>query len=103
VPCVIDEPSDHAGRKLTQYDVVDAMDRQLRDGQMTVKRSHRVSGNGRKDASDLDIYLERVTGIEPALSAWESDRSSPLTALTWTSDVPLVTVMDLVTPGLMAR
>ena len=24
--------------------------------------------------------LERVTGIEPALSAWESDRSGPLTA-----------------------
>jgi hypothetical protein len=47
--------------------------------------------------------VERVTGIEPALSAWESDRSEPLTALTWTSDVPLVTVMDLMTPGLMAR
>ncbi len=45
------------------------MDRRLRDGQLTVKRSHRVSGNRRKDASDLDIYLERVTGIEPALSA----------------------------------
>jgi hypothetical protein len=28
---------------------------------MTVKRSHRESGNRRKDASDLDIYLERVT------------------------------------------
>jgi hypothetical protein len=64
-------PSDHAGRKLTRYDVVDAMDRRLRDGQLTVKRSHRVSGNRRKDASDLDIYLEGVTGIEPALSAWE--------------------------------
>jgi hypothetical protein len=49
------------------------------------------------------MYLERVTGIEPALSAWESDRSGSLTALTWKSDVPLVTVMDPVTPGLMAR
>ena len=47
------------------------MDRRLRDGQLTVKRSHRVTGNRRKKASDLDIYLERVTGIEPALSAWE--------------------------------
>jgi hypothetical protein len=47
--------------------------------------------------------LERVTRIELALSAWESDRSGLLTALTWTSDAPLVTVMDLVTPGLMAR
>ena len=46
---------------------------------------------------------ERVTGIEPALSAWESDRSRPLTALTWAPDVPLVTVTDPWTPGLMAR
>jgi hypothetical protein len=73
VPCAVDEPSDHAGRKLTRYDVVDAMDRRLRDGQLAVKRSHWVSGNRRKDAPDLDIYLERVTGIEPALSAWEAD------------------------------
>ena len=71
--CVIDEPSDHAGRKLTRHDVVDAMNRRLRDGQLTVKRPHRLSRNRRKDASDLDIYLERVTGIEPALSAWEAD------------------------------
>src|SRR5215831_16737174 len=47
--------------------------------------------------------LERVTGIEPALSAWESDRSGPLTGLTWTSDAPLVTAMNPVIPGLMAR
>ena len=78
MPCVIDEPSDHAGRKLTRYDAVDAMDRRLRDGQLTVKQSHRVSGNRRKDASDLDIYVERVTGIEPALSAWET-ASCPMT------------------------
>jgi hypothetical protein len=44
-----------------------------------------------------------VTGIEPALSAWETNRSGPLTALTWTSDVPPVTVTDPVTHGLMAR
>ena len=48
-------------------------------------------------------HVERVTGIEPALSAWESDRSGFLTALTWAPDTPLVTVMDLVTLGLMAR
>jgi hypothetical protein len=47
--------------------------------------------------------LERVTGIEPALSAWESDQSEPLTALTWATDVPRVTVMGRSTPGLMAR
>ena len=42
-------------------------------------------------------------GIEPALSAWESDRSGPLTALSWAVDAPLVTVRDPATPGLMAR
>ena len=51
----------------------------------------------------LDFFLERVTRIELALSAWESDRSGPLTALTWASDAPLVTVMDPPAPGLMAR
>ena len=47
--------------------------------------------------------MERVTGIEPALSAWESDRSGPLTDLTWASDTPLVTVVDRAIPGLMAH
>jgi hypothetical protein len=47
--------------------------------------------------------MERVTGIEPALSAWESDRSGPLTTLTWATDAPLVTVIHPMTPGLMAR
>jgi len=46
---------------------------------------------------------ERVTGIEPALSAWEPDRLGPPTALTWASDAPLVTVKDPSIPGLMAR
>jgi hypothetical protein len=48
-------------------------------------------------------WVERVTGIEPALSAWESDRSGPLTAMTWAAEAPVVTVMNPVTPGLMAR
>jgi hypothetical protein len=43
-----------------------------------------------------------VTGIELALSAWESDRSGPLTTLTWAVDAPLMTVMHPATPGLMA-
>jgi hypothetical protein len=46
---------------------------------------------------------ERVTRMELALSAWESDRSEPLTALSWAVDAPLVTVMDPAIPGLMAR
>jgi hypothetical protein len=51
----------------------------------------------------LERVTERVTGIEPALSAWESDRSGPLTSLSWASGAPLVTVMNPVTPGLMAH
>src|SRR5215475_2461047 len=47
--------------------------------------------------------VERVTGIEPALSAWESHRSGSLTALTWASDTPLTTVVDRAVPELMAR
>ena len=54
--------------------------------------------------SELERHcLERLTGIEPALSAWESDRSGSLTALIWGSDAPPVAVMDRVTLGLMAR
>jgi hypothetical protein len=44
--------------------------------------------------ADLAFRLERVTGIEPALSAWESDRSGLLTGLTWATDAPLATVID---------
>src|SRR5262249_22727636 len=47
--------------------------------------------------------VERGTGIEPALSAWESDRSGPLTALNCTANVPQVTARDRMNPGLMAR
>ena len=54
-------------------------------------------------ALTLGFVVERVTGIEPALSAWESDQSEPLTELTRATDVPRVTVMDRSTPGLMAR
>ncbi|GAA2458934.1 hypothetical protein GCM10010191_93780 [Actinomadura vinacea] len=35
--------------------------------------------------------VERVTGIEPALSAWEPLRSRPSPSLTWHSWVPQVT------------
>jgi hypothetical protein len=37
------------------------------------------------------------------LSAWESDRSRPLTTLSWAIDAPPVAVMDPAAPGLMAR
>ena len=47
--------------------------------------------------------LERVTGIEPALSAWESDRSGPLTALSWACNPPPVTATERMAPRLMAR
>jgi hypothetical protein len=46
---------------------------------------------------------ERVTGIEPALSAWESVRSGQLSGLTCWAGCPWVTVRDPFLPGLMAR
>jgi hypothetical protein len=41
-------------------------------------------------------------GLIAVRSAWESDRSKPLTGLTWATDIPLVTVTDLAIPVLMA-
>jgi hypothetical protein len=38
--------------------------------------------------------VERVTGIEPALSAWEAVRLQPLRALTWRFPWSGVTVTD---------
>jgi hypothetical protein len=49
------------------------------------------------------FVVEPVTGTEPALSAWESDRSVSLVALSGAVDAPPVTVMDPAAPGLMAR
>ena len=49
-------------------------------------------GPGARDQSEPLTWvftLERVTRIELALSAWESDRSGPLTGLTGASDAPL--------------
>jgi hypothetical protein len=44
-----------------------------------------------------------VTGIEPALSAWEVQEPPPLAALTSQFRCPLVTVIDPSSPCLMAR
>src|SRR5262249_1439371 len=76
-----------------------------RNGHASAPAGHRMARAIMADRlSDLGTQpVERVTGIEPALSAWESDRSGPLTALTWATDVPLVTVMHPAAPGLMAR
>ena len=47
--------------------------------------------------------LERVTGIEPALSAWESVPSGLLRDLICEAGGPWVAVRDRSSPGLMAR
>jgi hypothetical protein len=47
--------------------------------------------------------LERVTGIEPALSAWESVRPWLPSGLICGAGFPPVTVRDRLLPGLMAR
>jgi hypothetical protein len=54
--------------------------------------------------SDLRIRgLERVTGIEPALSAWESDRSGPISPLTRRLGVQGVAAIVRWLPWLIAR
>jgi hypothetical protein len=69
------------------------------------RRGRLLDGHRRSEDPGLGLAfsMEWVTGIEPALSAWESDRLGPLTAPTWAHHIPLVTVVDPVTPGLMAR
>jgi hypothetical protein len=47
--------------------------------------------------------VERVTGIEPALSAWEAEPSCLITGLTWQLCWSGVTVADPSSPWLMAR
>jgi hypothetical protein len=49
--------------------------------------------------------LERVTvtGIEPALSAWEAERCELRTGLACTGRAPRLTVRDRPSPRLMAR
>jgi hypothetical protein len=47
--------------------------------------------------------LERVTGIEPALSAWESDRSWPITSVIRQLGRPEAAVIDRSSPWLIAR
>jgi hypothetical protein len=49
------------------------------------------------------FVVERVTRIELALSAWESDRIASPERLTWRFDCPLLTVIDPWSPVLMAR
>jgi hypothetical protein len=45
------------------------------------------------------LLVERVTGIEPALSAWESVRYRLLHGLTCGPENPRVTVTDRLLPG----
>jgi hypothetical protein len=58
---------------------------------------------GLKSGPELGFHMERVTGIEPALSAWELARSTPVKSLTrqfWRSGVA---VADPSWPWLTAR
>ena len=52
---------------------------------------------------DLGPGVERATGIEPALSAWELHGSPHVRALSWVESGSRMTVVDPSTPGLIAR
>jgi hypothetical protein len=49
------------------------------------------------------VMVERVTGVEPALSAWESVQSTPIHAPTCPPSLPRVTVIDPCSLCLIAR
>jgi hypothetical protein len=67
------------------------------------RQLNKVDQPSRPDLAAERLTLpERMTGIELALSAWESDRSGSVSALTWAEGTPSVTVMDTRVPGLMA-
>ena len=53
--------------------------------------------------ADLAFRRGAGDGNRTRTISLETNRSGPLTALTWISDVPLVTATDSVIPGLMAR
>ncbi|MDX6337817.1 MAG: hypothetical protein QOG05_5157 [Streptosporangiaceae bacterium] len=57
----------------------------------------------RDHGPDLGPTVERVTRIELALSAWESDRSPPLEVPTSQDRAPPVPVTDPSLPWLIAR
>jgi hypothetical protein len=99
---VLSPPGPHSGRGFT-------LARVWWPGTLRMQRPLMAHGD-QQETIELESYVpecpltwaftsERVTGIEPALSAWESDRSESLTALTWELDTPLVTVMDPGSPG----
>jgi hypothetical protein len=48
-------------------------------------------------------YVERVTRIELALSAWEAERLRLFDTLTWQIRCSVVAVVDPSSPWLMAR
>ena len=49
------------------------------------------TGKGRSMPLTRCFFVERVTRIELALSAWESDRTTPPEGLTWRFDCPPLT------------
>ncbi len=71
--------------------------------------ARRVSRGPRKTARDTEdllltwAFVERVTRIELALSAWEAEPSCLVTGLTWQLCWSGVTVADPSSPWLMAR
>jgi len=54
-------------------------------------------------AYEQAFFVERVTRIELALSAWESERSRPSWALTCHFGCPVVTAARRLAPRVMAR
>ena len=63
----------------------------------------KITNEPEEQALTCGFTVERVTGIEPALSAWESDRSWPITPVIRQLGRPGVAVVDRSSPWLIAR
>ena len=72
-------------------------------GRIVFGSSDRLCLSVMGDVARAPTAVERVTGIESGLSAWESVPSGLLYRLNCGAGCPRVTVRDRSSPGLMAR
>jgi hypothetical protein len=73
-----------------------------------IAHGYRVRGSSNRDREGCSLVtrpidLERVAGIEPALSAWEVERARPFMPLSSQPCRSWLTVVNPSSPWLMAR
>jgi hypothetical protein len=93
-------PPTNPGRSQPSPPVPTCQDSQARD---RLRDFNGPDARGHRESLTWGFVVERVTGIEPALSAWEVHRSAPLFSVTCGAACPPVAVFDLCCPPLIAR